>query len=764
MEMSIKKDYGTRRRLLAVAFFFGVSAIAAQVSADNLLDEETVSTVSSESLTEEEKTSDSVLHVSGTGNDATQQESISLTEKGAIAILVEGSENQITIPKGTTINLSGKNGKGILITDGYGHILNVGGNIFSAGNAVEFNFSGDEFLDALVKNFNLSGRLTGYKNAIYIGKNSFVENINLNKGAKVFGNITSNWMALDAGKYIPDLVTKLNVNADVTFSGNISGGDSIKIYVNNGTMNFSGEADVLGVDVGVGAKLFGGTFTLNDKSAILAEGFTDTTTGTFINHGTIGASSPDTNLIINGNLISDGTLKKISGGKAGSIIVNGVANVEGSTVITDSPLPNETATVLTANSITGNIKNSVGNPVPISATLNATGKIVGNTLVVITHTANNVSMLDSKEAKTFDAMNEMFDKLDDEKQDEMRQLYNMELPETKRTLTQIGSNDAAQIMSVAQQNTAVDKMISSRISKVFATEYMNLNISPLKFSDGEDTAPEMTVKVKIPSRQENNLWLNYMKNWGSLNGGTDYHGSVIVAGYDRPIGKKWRAGIFATYGTIGYSANSSRATVYDTRLGLYTGYHNRQSDVYFYINGGQLRNSLHRGISSLGLSMNAKYKSHIVEVGGEYKYDLTPKEIWHISPFVNFQMSHLKQNAYNEHGADIYNQHVEAGSNTYFAAQTGLDLKRYYQTGMLGFKVGVKHGFTGADPDIIISYEGDTSNRYRLRQKRDKTHLVVSVRGENEFARGWFVGGEAELQRGENDKEVTASIMLRRTW
>ena len=217
MEMSIKKDYGTRRRLLAVAFFFGVSAIAAQVSADNLLDEETVSTVSSESLTEEEKTSDSVLHVSGTGNDATQQESISLTEKGAIAILVEGSENQITIPKGTTINLSGKNGKGILITDGYGHILNVGGNIFSAGNAVEFNFSGDEFLDALVKNFNLSGRLTGYKNAIYIGKNSFVENINLNKGAKVFGNITSNWMALDAGKYIPDLVTKLNVNADVTF-------------------------------------------------------------------------------------------------------------------------------------------------------------------------------------------------------------------------------------------------------------------------------------------------------------------------------------------------------------------------------------------------------------------------------------------------------------------------------------------------------------------------------------------------------------------
>ena len=255
-----------------------------------------------------------------------------------------------------------------------------------------------------------------------------------------------------------------------------------------------------------------------------------------------------------------------------------------------------------------------------------------------------------------------------------------------------------------------------------------------------------------------------MKNWGSLRGGTDYHGSAIVGGYDRPFGKNFRAGIFATYGTIGYGADSSRATVYDTRLGLYAGYHNRQSDVYFYVNGGQLRNSLHRGISSLGLTTNANYKSRIIEIGGEYKYNLTPNKAWNISPFINFQASHLKQNSYHEHGAGIYNQHVESDSNTYFAAQTGLDFKRYYQTGMFGFKFGVKRGFTGADPDLRISYEGDGSSSYRLRKERDKTHFVFSVRGESEFARGWFVGGEAELQRGKNDKDVTASIMLRRTW
>ena len=293
-------------------------------------------------------------------------------------------------------------------------------------------------------------------------------------------------------------------------------------------------------------------------------------------------------------------------------------------------------------------------------------------------------------------------------------------------------------------------------------EYVDVNVRPLNFAEDDDVEIiDVPVRVKVP---ENNFWLNYIKNWGSLRGGTDYHGSVIIGGYDRPFCKHWRGGIFATYGTIGYSADSSRATVYDTRGGLYAGYHNRQSNVYLYMNGGQLRNSLHRGLSSLGLATNANYKSRIIEIGGEYKYDLQPRRTWHVSPFVNFQASHLRQNSYNERGAGIYNQHAEANSNTYFAAQAGLDFKRYYRTGMFGTRLGVKHGFTGADPDLTISYEGDASKSYRLRHKRDKTHFVFSLRGENEFASGWFLGGETELQISDNDRDVTASVMLRRMW
>ena len=808
------------------------------------------------------------LHVFGSDNTVTQSGDISLTGTGATGIRVDGENNDLTVPAGTEISSSGQRGKGLLVAYGRDHNLTVDGKISASGdggNAVEFNFgsnafgaggeyrgsfvryfryvdssgnlvsaenlpltmtdgfsyTADELNGALVNDFNLSGSLYGKTNAIYIAKNAFVRNINVNAGASIVGDITSDWKhftaadgflslapveiqyngkSYDASKYIPDLATNLNFNADLSYDGNINGSDNIKMHVNDGTLNFSGTADILSVEVSGNAKLFGGTFTLNDMKFDLADGFTDSTTGTFTNHGTIGAGSPNTNLIINGNLVSDGTLQKISGGTGGMIVVNGTANINGSTVTTDSLLPNQTETVLVADSVTGNVANPVGSPVKLSALLRATGAVVGNTVTVTTYEETaSLPELNHDESQTLDAMNNMYDNLSGEGyQDAMTNFFYLNEPETVQTLQEIGSNDSAQIMSVAQQNNAVDHMVADRINRVFSPdfmdmphdfpgfghepsdfsretsftfdastpEYVDVTIRPNSFADGESDAPEVKVKVPVTrKRPVNNFWLNYMKNWGSLNGGgTDYHGSVIVGGYDRPFGKHVRAGIFATYGTIGYGAASSRATVYDTRIGLYAGYHNKQSDVYFYVNGGQLRNSLHRGISALGLSTNAKYKSHIVEIGGEYKYDLTPKKLWHISPFVNFQASHLKQNGYQEHGAGIYNQHVESNSNTYFAASAGFDFKRYYKRGMIGFRFGVKHGFTGADPDLTIRYEGDGSNSYRLRNSRDKTHFIFSLRGENEFARGWSIGGETEFQISDNDRDVTASIILRRIW
>ncbi|MCR5833834.1 MAG: autotransporter domain-containing protein [Selenomonadaceae bacterium] len=754
MDMIIKKNIGRWCRLLAVGIFWGMTSCQAaaeteiDLNGNEIIDESNTETetflhhikkydyiFTNETSYESDTKNEVALKISGKNNVITQSGDIYLSGKKAVCVEIEGTDNMLIIPLGTTVNSVGVKGKGIVVSSGQNHVVKIIGTLSASGNAIEVTN------DSAVANIDLFGTLQG-NNVIYIAKKAEVSEINIESDAEISGNIFS----------VSDKTTNVNVNSDFNYDGNFSGAGNINLNVNSGKMNYGGTAKIVNVTISKNASLFGGKFTVD----------------TFTNHGTIGAGSGETNLIINGDLISDGVLKKISGGSNGVIVVTGTANVEGSTVTTDSLLPNETTTVLIADKVTGNIVNTTDNPVKISAMLTATGEIMGNTIKVTTHEIECIEELNQQEAETYDAMKNMFGNLQDEtQQNEMRTFYNLEKSEAKETLTQISSNDAAQIMSVAQQSTVADKMIANRITRVFSMnipEYMDVVVNPMHLADGESDTPEVKVKVKVPTSQDNNLWINYMKNWGTLRGGTDYHGNAMVMGYDKSFGRKWRGGVFATYGSISYGADSSRATVYDTRFGIYAGYHNRASDLYLYVNGGQLRNSLNRGLYSLGLSTNAKYKSHIAEIGGEYKYDLQPRRKWHVSPFINFQASYLKQDAYNESGAGIYNQHVEADSNTYFAAQVGLDIKRYYKTGMFGLRFGVKHGFTGADPDLNISYEGDGTRVYNLRQKRDKTHFVFSLRGENEFARGWFVGGEAELQLGNHDKDVTASVMLRRTW
>lgn len=215
---------------------------------------------------------------------------------------------------------------------------------------------------------NVTGTIEGRDGgAIYMAEEAFVDNINFNQGAQIKGDIINKWKDFDestgiyasdsyetrthprAGynyyvgglmlqydgkmipynKYVPGLVTNLNFNADMDYTGNITGSENTKMKVNNGTLRFGGSADVVNVEVAKGASLFGGTFTVNDMSAKMAEGYADSTTGQLISHGTIGAATQNTTMAINGALVSDGVLRAYGGGKAGQISVTGNAVKKG---------------------------------------------------------------------------------------------------------------------------------------------------------------------------------------------------------------------------------------------------------------------------------------------------------------------------------------------------------------------------------------------------------------------------------------------------
>ena len=307
---------------------------------------------------------------------------------------------------------------------------------------------------------------------------------------------------------------------------------------------------MVNVTVAKDAGLFGGTFTVNDMTEKMAEGFSDDTTGKFYNHGTIGSASGDKSMTINGDLVSDGTLSGYAGGELGNIVVNGTANVEGSTVAATNILPDETMEVLTADTITGDLKNA-STAVPISGMLSATGNISGNQISVTAKAENNLGEMTSEQAQTYHALSHMTANLKhDGRKEELRRLYSLDAERAKTAFDQIGNADAAQMMSAAQTSTVANRVISDRLATAFSMQDFNvdLNMPVNHLSDSDDENHlTMPTKVELPAPVDNNFWVKFTKNWGELKGGANYHGQAISGGYDRAVSENWRAGFLACF-------------------------------------------------------------------------------------------------------------------------------------------------------------------------------------------------------------------------
>ena len=759
------------------------------------------------------------LHVFGSNNDVTQRGDIWTNGYAGAGIRVDGLNDKITVAQGTQIHSDGTIGKGVLVAYGKNHNVTIDGTVTAngeRGSAVEFDFgantlggtvefrgsyfryvrnvidgqiisaenyalnemcqNNDDYsitdpvngdTNAPMASLTVNGTLSAKNgNAIYIAEESFVDRIDINAGAQIEGNIVSRWKQFDPvddgiftaygtttyqgyddgnpvtqtgdieplflqykggnylfDQYIPDLVTQLNFNAaggDIFYNGNISGFDNIKLNVTGGGVFYGGFANVVSVNVAGGAQLFGGIYNVNDMTARMATGFADPTTGKFINHGTIGA------MTIGGTLLSDGTFQGIYGYPTANIFVNGSVYVEGSTALATNMLPHDATAILTATGgVSGNLRNSL-TPVPTSALMSQTSSIVGNSVVVTAQTANNVGNLNRRQSEALNAADDMSrNLLNDSRREQLRPLYDADSATAAEILDQLGTSNAPQMMSHVQKNSLVNRLLADRFA----------------------------------AKNSDDIWVKFTKDWGKLYGGDKFHGQAISVGWDKNFGDKWRGGVFVSYN----ATSLERGNIYDTRGGLYGGWHSGADEALIYVDGGQVRNKLSRTISGLGLGTSAKYRGTIFEIGGEYKRDLTPDKSYHVSPFINLQASTLRQNSFSESGAGIYNQHVHAKTNNYFAGQLGLEYKKNFAHGNFRARIGVSHAFAGAEPELRFSYEGG-NNSYRLRNRQDKTHFVLSLGGENEFAKDWTFGGEIFLKHGSHDRDLSASLFLRKVW
>ena len=544
--------------------------------------------------------------------------------------------------------------------------------------------------------------------------------------------------------------------------------------------------------------------------------------GTIAGSGTIHGTLFNNNIAVAGDATGSGNLTMNKLNSRGVLlsqyqnatntqfIVKGEADINGSTVpvpLGATPMPDDKYTVVKAGSVTGQTKDLAGTEYKLSGMLSAKNEIEGGTLSVVVEAANNMVGADAVQNETFDAMTAMYRNLkrnNDPRMNEMQKLFYMNGSQAKEALSAISSNASAQSMAVAQRSMMTHHILSSRLNEAFMPKPVKVKFPAVNLMDGNEGKAEriatqnglqqnvteqreieqsaandkalqrqkeniedgLDVSLNLLEPAENDIWLKFGKNWGDLKDGADYHSSTTMLGYDKAVAPHWRLGAFAGYSSTGFADSTASNELKDTRFGLYTGYNKAGREAMAYLDYGWLRNKLHRGIPGLGLTANARYHSRILELGGEYLYDLhAAKNVpWHVRPYVNAQLSRLWQNGYSEEGAGVFNQVVQGKHNDYFGMGAGVEFKRYLPGGNYAIRTGVRHAFAGAEPKLRYSYMGDAANTYDMRNVQDKTHFVLSIGGEAEVAKGWSIGGDAGFTRGRHDKDFSCSVTVKRMW
>lgn len=766
------------------------------------------------------------LHIYGSNNTITQAADIMTSGTGAVGILVDGTGNTVNLAENVNVRVDGKNGSGLAVLYGKNNVINQYGTITAlgdSGNGIRFDFGTNAastkqyrgsyimykrtlpakeytslYNDALVSDlegplasaYNLYGSLSGNMNALYITKNAFVDQINIHNGASLSGNITSEWKHfatttglfdaqpnIPAGNkneplalqyngntfaytaYIPDLVTKLNFDADMAYNGNITGTDNMKLNVKGHTLSYTGKADVVNVQVDPGATLLGGTYTVNDMTTHMAPGFSDNTTGKFINNGTIGAITPangDTSMSITGNLEQNGTIQFTANNKKlGYVDVSGTVTNASDARLQIDPL----GTYRPSYAYTSNIIRQNGNSAnltysqltPYSTDLLTASYDAPSATITFTPRQTIDGGTDNQN-QAFGAINSMYASGSETTQAALLGLYNgKSAATTRKALSEISGEDKNGAAMTMLLRTPVHNAVLARMHELHET-YGHGGMGP-------GAKPALT-------SLDNEVWARLSKGWGELsNSEASYNTFDMTVGYDRAHGNYWRHGVLADYGTVTFAGNESHADTKDWRLGLYSTYENGQNHGLLYADYGWQNTDFYRSLPTLGLKASGKYDSHVVEVGAEYKRDLYPEgtRTWQISPYVDLQATHYKQDGYTEEDAGDLGQIVNDTNETYTAGTAGIELSRSYKDGgNLTFRAGYKKAFSGTNPKFQYRLKGsNSSDTYTTSTEQDRNFLILSMAAEKQITPQWSVKGDVGLERGSHDKHIDASVTVK---
>ena len=261
-----------------------------------------------------------------------------------------------------------------------------------------------------------------------------------------------------------------------------------------------------------------------------------------------------------------------------------------------------------------------------------------------------------------------------------------------------------------------------------------------------------------PQVQHNDVdwWLRSFSEWESYyDDAVSGKSRSVAAGMDMNTGKETRTGIYGMYNHTELNGGAAEALQQDWRIGAYMGKQHGAVQQYGYVNYGRLGNHFNE------IGGDAKYHGQIVELGGEYKYDLhhADGKIYHVSPYVNVQASRYMQKSYRE--ALLLYELVHASiNNNYLAGETGVELWRELQNGNYAVRLGYKRVFAGESPVFGYTVEGSPGSGQYYSNDIDKDYLHLTLGGTLKLTKNLSATAEGGWLEGRHDRELMADVKL----
>lgn len=248
-------------------------------------------------------------------------------------------------------------------------------------------------------------------------------------------------------------------------------------------------------------------------------------------------------------------------------------------------------------------------------------------------------------------------------------------------------------------------------------------------------------------------WLRSLSEWESYyDDAVSGKSRSVAAGMDRDTGKETRTGIYAMYNHTELHGGGAKALQQDWRVGAYMGKQHGAVQKYVYVNYGSLGN--HFNLAEV--DMDDKYHGQIIELGGEYKYDLhhADGKTYHVSPYVNVQASRYMQKSYSSGPIQ-----TDAINNNYLAGEAGVELRRELQNGNYALRLGYKRVFAGEEPVIAITAVG-VEHPTVYSHPMDKNYLQLTLDGTLKLSERLSATAEGGWLEGKHDRELMADVKL----